>query len=183
MVNSDISIRDAVAEDAPLVAWTVLTALDMDDKELATVTRCCSDAATLYSWRNTRVITVDGVVAGCLISYEGSRYMAMRDYTWQGLWDDFDAEELKDVEVETCRGEYYLDSMALLPEYRGMELAKRLLLDGIERGKAAGCGSVTLIVSVDKPHLQEYYASMGFEAYSTMDFFGHRYNRMRYMCK
>jgi ribosomal protein S18 acetylase RimI-like enzyme len=99
------------------------------------------------------------------------------------LWDDFDAEELKDVEVETCRGEYYLDSMALLPEYRGMELAKRLLLDGIERGKAAGCGRVTLIVSVDKPQLQEYYASMGFEAYGTMDFFGHRYNRMRYMCK
>lgn len=180
MKQEKIEIRDALIEDAPLVAWTVLTALDMTADELPTVIDSCRATDTLYSWTNARILCVDGVAAGCLISYLGERYIPLRDYTWQGLWDDFDPAYLTDLEPEAVPGDYYLDSMALLPEYRGRDLAKRLLLDGIERGKALGCADATLIVSVDKPHLREYYASLGFVQFGEMDFFGHHYHRMRY---
>lgn len=134
-----ITIRDAKKEDVEIVAWTVLTALDMDTDEMEKFIKSCSEDDSIYSWRNAIVATVDGTAVGCLIAYEGSRYKELRDKSWLQLWDDMDSEYLKTIEDETVDGEFYLDSMAILPEYRGRSIGRELMAYAIEKGKALGC--------------------------------------------
>lgn len=87
----------------------------------------CSDENTMYSWKNSIVALVDGVPIGSLIAYEGRRYQQLRQRTWSSLWDDVDKEFLSKVEAETRSGEFYLDSMAVRPEYRGMGIGRMLI--------------------------------------------------------
>ena len=46
----NIEIRDAKIEDVEIVAWTVLTALDMETDEMKKFIDSCSDESTMYSW-------------------------------------------------------------------------------------------------------------------------------------
>ena len=49
----EIEIRDARIEDVPVVAWTVLTALDMSTDDMDRFVKSCSDEDTMYSWKNS----------------------------------------------------------------------------------------------------------------------------------
>ena len=93
----NIEIRDAKKEDVEIVAWTVLTALDMNCDDMAKFIKSCSEEDTIYSWRNSIIATVDGKTVGCLIAYEGSRYKELRNKSWLQLWDDMDSEYLKKI--------------------------------------------------------------------------------------
>ena len=175
----DIKIREGSEGDAGFVAWTVLTALDMDDAHLQEMTEVCADPKSMYSWKNSLIAEMDGRPAGCLVSYPGSDYLRMREYTWPKLWAT--PEDLR-VEVnppETVPGEYYLDSMAIVPEARGKEIGHRLMTAAMERGKSLGIGRFSLIVDVGKPRLREYYAALGFRPVGDCPFFGHLYTRMQ----
>lgn len=177
----NIEIRDAKKEDVEIVAWTVLTALDMETDEMDKFIMSCSEDDSIYSWRNAIVAVVDSKLAGCLIAYEGSRYQELRDRSWLKLWDDMDQEYLKTIEAETTDGEFYLDSMAILPEYRGHGIGKMLMEYAIKKGKSFGCRYATLLVDYDKPRLEAYYRSIGFEQFGEMEYFGHDYKRMRHV--
>ena len=177
----NIEIRDAKKEDVEIVAWTVLTALDMNCDDMDKFIKSCSEEDTIYSWRNSIVATVDGKTVGCLIAYEGSRYKELRNKSWLQLWDDMDSEYLKTIEAETVDGEFYLDSMAILPAYRGCSIGRMLLMYAVEKGRNLGCICSTLLVDVNKPRLEAYYKSIGFEQYGEMEFFGHYYKRMKYV--
>ena len=179
-MTNHIDIRDARPEDAEFIAWVVQTALDIPEPVSQDIVRVCADTGTLYSWQHTRIVSVGGQNAGCLVSYRGDDYLGMREGTWQRCWPNADLHDLRDVAIEAFPGEYYLDSMSIKPEFRGLGLGKLLLLDGIEHARSKGCKSATLIVSVDKPHLQAYYQQVGFQLCGNLSFFGHGYNRMRH---
>lgn len=176
----NIEIRDAKIEDVEIVAWAVLTALDMETDEMKKFIDSCSDESTMYSWKNSIVAVVDNNIVGCLIAYEGSWYKELRKRTWSSLWDDIDSNYLESIETEAHDGEFYLDSMAILPEYRGYGIGKLLLAYAIEKGEKLGCAYSSLLVDKDKPKLEAYYQTMGFERFGEMVFFGHDYYRMRY---
>ena len=91
-----------------------------------------------------------------------------------------DKDYLSKVEAEARDGEFYLDSMAILPEYRGKGIGRMLIEYAIEKGKRLGCAYSSLLVDKDKPKLEAYYQAMGFERFGEMEFFGHDYYRMRY---
>ena len=177
----NIEIRDAKIEDVEIVAWTVLTALDMETDEMKKFIDSCSDESTMYSWKNSIVALVDGVAVGSLIAYDGRRYQQLRHRTWDSLWDDMDKDYLSKVEAEARDGEFYLDSMAIRPEYRGMGIGRMLIEYAIEKGKRLGCTYSSLLVDKNKPKLEAYYQTMGFERFGEMEFFGHDYYRMRYV--
>ena len=176
------TLRPAIMEDAPFVAWTVLTALDLPTDDITMALRACQRDDTLYSWRHA-TLAVDGdKPVGCLVAYEGARYAEMRERTWNLIWGrDDNATSFAGVELETYPGEYYLDSMAILPQYRGKGIGRQLLLHAVEQGKRLGCSCScsTLIVSTDKPRLQVHYQSIGFTECGSIEFFGHKYNRMK----
>ena len=97
------------------------------------------------------------------------------------------ANTFSKVEPECEAGEYYLDSLAVHPDFRGRlfdyegvreKLGHILLLDGIHRGQALGYTRTSLIVDVDRPRLQHYYSQLGFRPVRDILFFGHHYTRM-----
>jgi ribosomal protein S18 acetylase RimI-like enzyme len=80
--------------------------------------------------------------------------------------------------METGPGEFYLDSMAILSEYRGAGIGKKLMRDRVDYALSNGFQMVTLLVDKDKPHLQRYYESLGFAFSEEMFVFGSWYRKL-----
>lgn len=175
---TDMTIRKATEEDAKYVAKTVLTALDMDTSDLEWVMASCVDPNSMYSWNKALIAETDGKPIGCIISYPGDDYQNLREYTWSRLWKDVDPSTIKHTAIEAYPGEYYLDSLAIEPEYRGNGLGKTLMRTAMEQGRQLGYDRFALLVAIDKPRLKDYYATLGFEDESEVAFFGHHYHRM-----
>ena len=174
---NSVILRKATERDARFVAWTVLTALDMNTDDMEKAVNSCLQEDSLYSWKQAFLATVNDKPVGCLIAYDGVHYKERRNRTWEAIWGELDEEYLRTLEPETNDGEYYLDSIAILPEYRGKNIGKKLLQYAMSQREQQD-EPCTLIVSQDKPHLQSYYESIGFEPFGQMELFGHIYTRM-----
>lgn len=170
----------------------------------------CARPDTLYSFARTRIACVDGKAVGSLTAYSGDDYPAVKKLTWslldsvfegsdfscssrQNASTDEDASKTTDnnqanaSEPECLPGEFYLDSMAVLPEFRKMtfehsgttdRIGHLLMLDGIEEGRRKGLPRISLIVDKIKPRLFTYYSALGFRFDGETLFFGHLYDRM-----
>ncbi|MDE5871849.1 MAG: GNAT family N-acetyltransferase [Muribaculaceae bacterium] len=171
-------IRKAIASDTDFVAKTVLTALDMDTSDLEWVRKSCADPKSMYSWTKALIAEEEGKPIGCIISYRGDDYLPIREYTWSRLWEGVDPEVIRKSAIEAYPGEYYLDSLAVEPEYRGHGLGKCLMQTAMEHGASLGYRRFALLVAVEKTRLKEYYASLGFREAGEVNFFGHQYYRM-----
>ena len=75
-------------------------------------------------------------------------------------------------------GEFYLDSVGVLPEYRNKGIASRLFEAQIERAGSLGHKTIGLIVDVDKPQAEALYSRLGFKHLDYKDFFGHEMKHM-----
>ena len=180
-------LRDATSRDAPFIARVVLAGIDMVDLGeclteeqrpiLDHLVDICQMDDTLYSYRHTRIAEMDGKVVGALIGYDGARYAEMRAKTF-GLVQQSSGMDLSRNAMETGPGEFYLDSMAILSDYRGMGMGKMLMSDRMDYALCNGFQKVTLLVDKDKPRLQQYYESLGFVFSEEMFVFGSRYNKL-----
>lgn len=177
-----IDIRNATRADIPFVAESVLAAIDLYDftgecAELESTVKVCSEEDTLYSYRNARIAEVDGRLAGCLISYDGKIYAESSAKTFS-MFKDMGIQ-IKVGEPETGPGEYYLDSMAVKPEYRGLQLGHLLMEDALNLARRSrGCLKAGLLVEKGKPRLKDYYARIGFSIEKEMEAFGSRFYKM-----
>ncbi len=196
------TIRDATPSDGRFIAMNVLAAMGFDvfsgtdcQDVLDDFGKVCARPDTLYSYARTRIASVDGRPAGSLTAYPGDDYPPLRKFTW-GLLDPIfgtgsrngdEAPAVPPQEAECRPGEFYLDSLAILPEYRGMafeysgmndRIGHLLMLDGIRIAGGMGYRRVSLIVDKSKPRLAAYYSALGFRPDGEILFFGHLYDRM-----
>ena len=182
-----VQLRDATSEDAPFIARVVLAGIEMLDLDAALpdnqrdlydhLVGICRMDATLYSYRNTRIAEVDGCAVGALVAYDGARYAKMREKTF-GLVIQTSGMDLNHNAMETGPGEFYLDSMAILSDYRGVGIGKMLMCDRVDFALSNGFQKVTLLVDKDKPRLQRYYECEGFAFSEEMFVFGAWYNKL-----
>lgn len=178
-----VSICAARKEDAPFIAKTVLAAMGLgtmgpDAEEDPALVAICKMEDTLYSYRNSLIAKVEGKNAGCLVAYPGDIYEESRKKTF-ALIGKIRGKELEaGTEMETFPGEYYLDSVAVEPEFRGYRLAERLMEEGFARAKESGSGRIGLIADNHRDWLRRYYEGMGFRESEHMLFFGEEYVRM-----
>ena len=80
---------------------------------------------------------------------------------------------------ETEAGEFYLDSVGVLEQFRGHGVGSALLKAMTAKAHAEGHADVALIVDQDNPEAERLYARLGFERVGIRMFFGHR---MWHMC-
>lgn len=66
------------------------------------------------------------------------------------------------IEDETDKGEYYLDSIGVLAEFRGEGVGRALLIAAAQRAFAEGYKRVGLIVDYDNAEAERLHASLGF---------------------
>lgn len=173
MKTGNINIREAVAADAPLVGRVVLMALHYDDTHpLASIfAELASREVSQYSYRNALVAEVDGSVVGAIIGYDGARLEELRKPLFELMVEKLG--NVPNVEDETSAGEFYLDSLAVLPQYRGCGVGGALLSAARDRAFAAGHKRVGLIVDFENPRAEALYKSLGFERVNATKFLGH----------
>ena len=186
-VNPIVQLRDATLDDAPFIARVVLAGIDMLDMDAALpdeqraifehlIKICCMDD-TLYSYLNTRVAEVDGNSVGALVAYDGAFYAKMRAKTF-GLVQQTSGMDLSHNAKETGPSELYLDSMAILYDYRGIGIGKLLMRDRVDFAFNNGFQKVTLLVDKDQPRLLQYYEGEGFAFGEELFVFGSWYNKL-----
>ena len=182
-----VQLRDATSDDASFIARVVLAGIDMLDIDAVLpdeqraiyehLMDICRMDDTLYSYLNTRIAEIDGNRVGALVAYDGARYAALRAKTF-GLVPQTSGMDLSRNAMETVPGEFYLDSMAVLSDYRGLGIGKMLISDRMDYALRNGFQKVTLLVDKDKPRLQHYYQSLGFVFVEEMFVFGSWYNKL-----
>lgn len=187
MEKSGIIFRKARMEDAPFIAKAVLAAVDagdfnsvQDDKRKKTLEVlngiiCLED--TLYSYLNVLMAEVEGERAGCIISYDGARYKAMKEKTF-GLLNKGLGLDFSDMDDESGRGEYYLDSLAVSPEFRKRGIGRLLIMQALEAGEALGFSKASLLVLESDEGLRSLYSTCGFIVEDRRLCFGKEYIRM-----
>ncbi len=179
--DGQLLIRQATREDVPFVAQCMLASVDLYDFKHESVEneialKVCSLDDTLYSWRNARIAEVGEVPAGCLISYDGGTYLENRERTFRYFREA--GRSMDDSEEETGPGEFYLDSMAVRPEFRGYGIGHCLIKDAISAGRNLGFSRFSLIAECSKPDLRCYYAELGFKEDREIHAFGEKYLKM-----
>lgn len=182
-------IRSARPSDAPFLAECIFAGMHLYDfgeivsDELAdsikNITQSERREDTLYSYSRTRIAEVDGKRAGALLSYPGELYKDLREKTFREYWPAF-FTLYGDDELETDPGEYYLDSLAVHPDYRRMGIGRALLEDGIKIGLSQGFTKIALVADAEMPHLINLYSSMGFTPADHRHAFGTDFIRMIY---
>ena len=180
----DVIIRQARKEEASQIAELFMLAWPVDEilesngltrEQLhESITLIAASEETIYSYENTIVAEVDGKVVGAMCAYDGADYQRLKQPIVDVLGQDCGFAQLK----ETEEGEFYLDSVGVLQEYRGRGIASRLINAQCERAESQGHKIAGLIVDVDKPQAEALYARLGFIHLDDKDFFGHTMKHM-----
>jgi len=179
-------LRDALPSDAPFLAECIMAGMHFHDFETdipadreiyERLVECERREDLLYSHRYSRIAESDGVPVGSLLSYPGEIYSPMRRRTFSELWPDLAGMEAAS-EQETGPGEYYLDSLAVVPGFRRQGIGRALLLDGVRKGRDLGYRRVTLVADSGMPRLVDLYKSIGFVPEGFVRAFGVEFRKM-----
>ena len=177
-------IRRARKEEAAqiaelfMLAWPVEEILESNgltyEQLHESMTTIAAAEETIYSYENTIVAEVDGKVVGAMCAYDGADYQRLKQPIVDVLGADSGFAQLKETEA----GEFYLDSVGVLSEYRGRGIASRLIDAQCKRATLQGHKVAGLIVDIDKPQAEALYARLGFVYLDDKDFFGHTMKHM-----
>ena len=180
----DVIIRQALKEEASqitelfMLAWPVdeiLESNDLTHEQLhESITMVSASEETIYSFENTLVAEVDGKVVGAMCAYDGADYQRLKQPLVDNLGPDCGFAKMKETEA----GEFYLDSVGVLPEFRGRGIASRMIEAQCERAASLGHKVAGLIVDIDKPQVEALYSRLGFRYLDDKDFFGHTMKHM-----
>ena len=138
---------------------------------------------TQYSYLNTRVaIDDDGSPMGVCICYDGSGLKTLRRPFFHEVnttlgWNMTD-DEIDALPGEAEPDEVYLDTIMVLPAYRGRGVAKALIADA--REKTARIGKpLGLLCDIDNTRAYKLYQSVGFKDIGLKPFAGHTMYHMQ----
>ena len=180
----NVIIRKARCEEAGeiaglfMLAWPVEEIMESNgvtyQELLESMTAVAASEETIYSYENTFVAVANGKVVGAMCAYDGADYQRLKQPIVDALGEDSGFAKLKETEA----GEFYLDSVGVLEEYRGRGIASMLFRAQFGRAASLGHKVAGLIVDIDKPQAEALYARLGFIHTDNKDFFGHTMKHM-----
>lgn len=182
---TQINIRPATVKDAPFIALVVAMAIHDEvtlhkycgEDYLSVLTSVARAESTQYSWQNAIIAECAGLAVGAVVGYDGARLKELRNGTFEVLRECVGG--VPNMVDETEAGEYYLDSLAVLPEYRGKGIGACLLHAFCERAFSEGAERVGLIVDIDNPNAEKLYVAQGFEYVGERIFLGHQMRHLQ----
>lgn len=183
-MSADYKIEPAMPADAPYIASAIMSAVGYDIcGELAGVDFTIDDVHRLfeelarrddsqYSYLNTLVArTPDGRVAGVCIAYDGADLRRLSRAFFEKAKEILGLD-IKGESTETTPDEFYLDSLAVWPEYRRRGIASALIRAQAERAKELTGKPVGLLVDKHNPDAERLYRSLGFRSDGERPFLG-----------
>ncbi len=185
MITKKIIVREATINDVAMIASAV--AMAIGDKEalrnycgenyLSVLEDIAHVDNTQYSWRRALVAEVDGKVAGAVVGYDGALLESLREGSFRII--SAHVGRVPTIADETEAGEFYLDSVGVLPEFRDMGIGRALVAAMRDKAFSEGHERVGLIVDYDNPRAEALYASLGFKRVGEKIFFGHRMKHLQ----
>ena len=125
-----------------------------------------------YSYKNTLVAMDDEKVVGVAVSYDGARLNELRQAFIEAAKEQI-GKDHSGMDDETQAGELYLDSLAILSEYRRQGIARKLLRATKEKADQMGLPCLGLLVDKGNPASESLYASVGFRYVNDSNWGGH----------
>ena len=125
-----------------------------------------------YSYKNTLVAMDDEKVVGVAVSYDGARLNELRQAFIEAAKEQI-GKDHSGMDDETQAGELYLDSLAILSEYRRQGIARKLLRATKEKADQMGLPCLGLLVDKGNPAGESLYASVGFRYVNDSNWGGH----------
>lgn len=144
----------------------------------ALITQLASRTGTQYSYANTICCRDEqGKILGICTSYDGGELPQLRQTFIDGAMSAFGIDH-SSIPLETEPGELYIDSLAVLPEYRGQGIASQLLEQTKQKCSLVGLPQVGLLVDAGNPKAERLYGRCGFEIVGTNEWGGHPMKHM-----
>lgn len=179
-MTGHIILRKATADDARFIAENVLRALHIEETDVRHIEHLAGISRredTLYSWRNAVIALYDGIPAGLMIAYDGARYQQMRDVTFPMI-RMYVGDDYSHMDDEAKPGEYYLDSLSVLPQYQRKGIASALIQEMLLMRHEAGIPLATIAVDPDNDTAYRLYTRNGFRHDGYITVFSTTYHRL-----
>ena len=128
-------------------------------------------ALWLYSYHNALIAEVDNIPAGAIIGYDGACLKQLKDKTFSVI--NKYHPELKASGAETGAGEFYLDAIGILPQFRGYGVGSKLLTAMCNKAFSLGHKVVGLSVDNENPNAEKLYKRIGFKCVGEQVFLSH----------
>lgn len=170
----EMKIIQARKQDAPLIAYSIMAGIGEEicrnlagadhtlDDVKALFTQLAESSDSQYSYLNTLVaIDDDGTPMGACISYDGANLHQLRKAFFELAAEKLDLH-IENMDDETDSGEFYIDTLAVLPDYRGQGVAAALLMASVDKAAASG-KPAGLLVDKDNHRARRLYDKLGFK--------------------
>ena len=179
-----IEIKNARKEQSPDIARLIMTAMTDDcclhfcgegyglEDFRGMMTMLVEREDSQYSYRNTLVGMDGDRLVGIAVSYDGGRLHELRQAFVEAAKTCI-GKDHSGMDDETQAGELYLDSLAVLPDYRRQGIARRLLKATKEKADRMGLPCVGLLVDKGNPAGEALYVSEGFRYVNDNSWGGH----------
>lgn len=176
-----MNIREATPADARLIGLCITEAIGEEitdslaapDHTREDVVEMFAELArrddTQYSYRNTLVVTdPDGTPAGVAVAYDGAGLHEMRELFFDAARRHL-GKEMSAMDDECTPDEFYLDTLAVVPDRRGRGYAQALIGATAERARKSG-KPLGLLVEKENHPARRLYEKCGFRFYDERPF-------------
>ena len=164
-----ITIRQATPNDASSIAPLIydaigeiannLTGEQQLPKILVSLAQFVTETTNRHSYLNTFVATKEDTILGIVVLYDGKRgYELDRQLEKQLAQKNIHVT----LDVEAHDDEYYIDTICVSKEARGLGIGTKLLQFAEQRGKELGYDKLSLNVEVEKIDARRLYERMGY---------------------
>lgn len=173
-------IRKAVIEDSETITTMLMQATgemiykfvgERDDQKAKDfLIQFVKSQNNQYSFQNCYVIINEDEVLGVLLGYDGASLKELRKPVLAFIHQYFNPNLT--VEDETQAGEYYIDSLGVLPKQQGKGFGARLIQHVINEQVLQSGQTLGLLVDKDNPRAKRLYLKLGFEVVGEKNLMG-----------
>ena len=184
---AEIKIRSAIEDDAntstQLIYMTMGSLADYllggDDEGAAkkVISRLFRRQKNRYSHQYTNLAIINGEVAGLLLSYHGKVLKSLNFPMVESMFAVIELPQLLQffyrslplIRIkEAAADEYFINNMAIFPEFRGQGIGKFLMNLAQKRAKESGLNKCALTVEIKNSRAVELYQYLGYQIVDTI---------------
>lgn len=179
-MKEQVNIRQATTDDSFIISQAVAMAIGDENAiqnycgkdYIKLLTRIAENNKSQYSYRNALIAEIEGQAIGVAIGYNGAHLHELRSTTYSIIYNEL--KRTPSIPDETESGEFYIDTIAVLPEHRGKGVGRALVTAIRDKAFSEGHENVGLLVDYNNPQAESLYTSLGFTRIGTKIFLGHK---------
>ena len=182
-------IRKATHEDADAIVNFMMLAMgdlpykfaNTEDKNIALrlLKKFVLIDGNQYSITNTFVYQQEGDIAGAIIAYDGGKIETLRKPFFDYISEKFHHKKFE-MELESEVGEFYIDAVAVDPDFQGKGIGKSLILTVAEKARTLGFKKLGLLVSTNNNDAKRLYEKIGFKTVGYKNLLGTSHEHLVY---